>query len=253
VRIHLLDEVCIEGGARTVREAELPRRQGRLAFAFLACERTRAVPREELLEVLWPAGPPPAWEAALAALVSKLRSALVRAGVPRDQGITSAFGCYRLTLPVGAWVDVEEAARALHEAEGSLRGGRPRDAYLDAVIATSILRRAFLPGEDGDWAEGQRRKLQAMRLRALDCVAEVMAWNGELALAIRNAEEAIGLDPLRELGYQRLMRLNVQAGNRPAALLVYERCRKVLLDELGISPSAETMAVHRQCLLAAET
>jgi DNA-binding SARP family transcriptional activator len=248
LRVYLLDEVCIEGPAGAVREAGLPRRQGRLAFAFLASERARAVPREELLEVLWPSSPPPAWEAALASLISKLRRALARTGIPREQGITTAFGCYRLALPSGSWIDLEEAARALHEAEGALRAGRPRDAYLDSVIASSILRRPFLAGEDGEWIERQRRRLLDLRMRALDCVAAVMAWNGELVLAIRNAEEALGLDPIRELGYQRLMRLHTQAGNRAAALLVYERCRTTLAEDLGIDPSPETMAVYRECL-----
>jgi DNA-binding SARP family transcriptional activator len=248
VRVYVMGEVCVEGATATLREATLPRRQGRLMFAFLACEHARAVPREELLEVVWPGGPPPAGEAALAALVSKLRRALAGIGISGKSGIVAAFGCYRLVLPAGSWIDLEEAARALHEAEGALRAERPRDAYLDAVIASSILRRAFLPGEDGEWAERQRRRLLDMRLRALDCVAAVMAWNRELVLAIRNAEEAVALDPLRELGYQRLMRLHVEAGNRPAALLAYERCRKTLAEELGIDPSSETMAVHRECL-----
>ena len=220
------------------------RRQGRLAFAFLAIERGSVVTRDELVEVLWPSAPPPAWEAALNALISKLRRALN----PVSTGIETAVGCYRLRLPDGSWVDLEEAARALHEAEGLLRANRPQDAYMDAVIASSILRRPFLPGEDGDWAERQRRSLSESRLRALDCVVQVMAWHREFELAVKNAEEAVALDPIRESGYQRLMRIYAASGNRPAALLAFERCRRVLAEELGIQPSTETTAVRESVL-----
>ena len=36
------------------REAVLPGRQGRLAFAYMVVNRRRAVGRDELIELLWP-------------------------------------------------------------------------------------------------------------------------------------------------------------------------------------------------------
>ena len=41
-------------------------------------------------------------------------------------------------------------------------------------------------------------------------------------------------------GYRRLMEAHVAAGNRAEALQVYERCRRLLADELGTYPSPET-------------
>src|SRR5262249_60248199 len=103
LRIYLTGELCVESGRLLVREQRLPRRQGRLAFAYLVGERHRAVSRDDLAELLWPDSPPPAWEGAVSALVSKLRSLLAEVGLGRD-AIASSFGCFLVKLPTCAWV-----------------------------------------------------------------------------------------------------------------------------------------------------
>ena len=62
------------------------------------------------------------------------------------------------------------------------------------------------------------------------------------------AKEAVALEPFRESGYRRLMEIHVAAGNRAEALRVYERCRRLLADELGAFPSPETEAIYRDLL-----
>ena len=103
-----------------VGEERFPGRQGRLLFACLVAERGRAVPRDELAEALWGEAPPATWEKALTVLMSKLRGLLVECGLDGAIALTSAFGCYRLELPEGAWVDVIAAADAVEEAEAAL-------------------------------------------------------------------------------------------------------------------------------------
>ena len=67
---------------------------------------------------------------------------------------------------------------------------------------------------------------------------------------MRWAEQAIELAPFREAGYRRLMEAHVAAGNRAEALRVYERCRRLLADELGAYPSPETESMYRALLAA---
>ena len=55
-------------------------------------------------------------------------------------------------------------------------------------------------------------------------------------------------EPFRETGYQLLMKAHTATGNRGEALLTYERCRRILAEELGADPSAETRALHRELL-----
>ena len=46
------------------------------------------------------------------------------------------------------------------------------------------------------------------------------------------------------------MEAHVAAGNRAEALRVYERCRRLLADELGTYPSPETESIFRELLEA---
>jgi DNA-binding SARP family transcriptional activator len=82
----------------------------------------------------------------------------------------------------------------------------------------------------------------------LDCLTDVWIANGEPALALAAAQEAITLEPFRETGYQRLLRLQVALGNRAEALRTYEECRRLLRDELGSDPSEATQTLYRELL-----
>jgi DNA-binding SARP family transcriptional activator len=248
LRVYLAGEVQVESGGRLLRESELPSRQGRLAFVYLAAEREHAVSQSRLAEVLWPDDAPPSWTVALSAIVSKLRSCLAGLGLSRSEVVAQAFGCYQLRLPAGAWVDLEVAASSLHEAEGALMAKNPRAAYEPAVTATAISRRPFLAGDDSPWARERRAALSDMLVRALECLGQATAANGELELALAHAREVVRIEPYRESGYRLLMRLLSASGERGEAVRVYERCRRLLADDLGVSPSPATAEVHRQLL-----
>jgi peptide/nickel transport system substrate-binding protein len=219
-----------------------------LLFAHLVTEHGRPVPREELAEVLWAGNPPPTWDKALRVLASKLRAVLSEQGIDGAGALTNAFGCYRLELPAGTWIDLSDATRALHDAERALARDDLAAAKTDGAVAASLTARTFLPGDDGDWAEGKRRELAAVRARALSVLADACLRADEPEEAAAWAEQAIALDPFRESEYRRLMEAHVAAGNRGEALRVYERCRRQLADELGAYPSPETDAVYRELL-----
>ena len=248
LRIYLTGRVCIESGALLLDERRFASRQGRLAFAYLVCERGRPVPRDELANVVWPDTVPPAWETGVSALVSKIRR-LFRDLSPTDPcSSSSASACYQLHLPDDVWIDVEAAAVAIHEAESALRSEVPERAWGPANVAATIARRPFLPGEEGPWVHRQQGKLHTLLVRALDCLADIWSTNGESALAVEAATEAVALEPFRETGWQRLMRLHAAAGNRAEALRAYEQCRALLTEELGTEPSPQTETLHLELL-----
>jgi DNA-binding SARP family transcriptional activator len=244
IRIYLAGEIQIESSHGLIRESDLPARQGRLAFAQLASTRDHPLPREELADTLWPQKLPRAWEVSLSAIISKLRATLAGAGLDRDGVIATAFGAYQLRLPAGTWIDLEVAAGSLHNAEAGVAAGRALEAYGDALVALMILRRPFLAGAGGPWVDARRELLRAELVRALECMVACLDASGEVALAVRNAEELVALEPYRESGYRHLMRLHAGRGDRAEALRVYELCRARLVEELGVGPSSETEALQ---------
>jgi DNA-binding SARP family transcriptional activator len=246
LRIYLTGEVQVELGERLLRESKLGGPQGRFVLAYLVTERKRAVTQAELAEALWPESLPASWALALSAIVSRLRSRLAGLGLERSRIIGNAFGCYQFTPPGETWVDVEAALEGVDAAEGALVAGKPQAAYGPSLLATTILRRSFLPGDDGAWAEGRRSVLAAALVRALDCRVEALAANNELELALSHAREVVRLEPYRESGYRRLMRTLDRMGDRAEAIRVYLECGRLLKLELGVSPSDETEALYRE-------
>ena len=248
LRIYLSGLITIEAARGTVGPREFRGQQSRAAFAYLVGHRDGPVPRGELAEALWPVGRPEAWEPALSAITSKLRSLLTRAGLEGGDVLQSADGCYELHLPPGAWVDHEAASDAIHEAESALAEGHIARAYGPSAVAHHISARPFLPAQDGHWFEERRERLTAVLVRALECRARIYVENDEPPLAVEAAREVVRLRPFRESGYRLLMSAHAAAGNAAEALNVYERCRQLIRDELGVPPSAETRALHGKLL-----
>lgn len=250
MKISLTGRVSIEANGSRLDERWFPGRQGRLVFAYLLAEEGRAVPRDELAEVLWGDTPPATWEKALSVLVSKLRALFEECGVDGQTALRSAFGCYQLVLPPGAWTDVGAAREAAGEAEAALEAGDIATARTSAAEAVALARRSFLPGEEGAWVEEKRRELGELLVRGLECLVDASLPAGDAREAARHAEELIALEPYRESCYRRLMQAHAAAGNPAEALRVYERCRRFLADELGTYPAAETEAVYLEILRA---
>ena len=247
-RIYLSGRMTIEAGGTVLGPRDFPGQQGRTAFAYLVGERRAPVPRAALAEAIWRAQPPAAWDTALSSIVSKLRGLIARAGLADVAALNAESGCYELQLPPDCWIDHEVAADAIHEAEAALKAEDPGRAYGLSAVAHHIARRPFLPGEEADWIDARRERLTAIRVRALECRAEVYLWTEEHALAVEMAREAVELRPFRESAYRLLMRAHAAAGNTAEALWVYERCRVLIAEELGVGPSRETRAVHERVL-----
>jgi SARP family transcriptional regulator, regulator of embCAB operon len=244
----MTDRLAVEANGTRLDEQRFPGRQGRILFAYLAAQKGRPIPRDELAELLWAEELPATWEKALRVLMTKLRALLTECGIDGTTALTSAFGCYQLTLPAGAWIDVHAAANALERAETAFAAGDLDYACAQASTAAELARRVFLPGEDGPWVEDQRRDLRDILVRALECLRDAALANEDFGDAVRYAAEITELEPFRESSYRALMQAHAAAGDPAEALRVYERCRRFLADELGAYPSPESEAVYRELL-----
>jgi DNA-binding SARP family transcriptional activator len=230
------DDARLEGG--------LPGRQGRLLFCFLVVHRHRLVPRDELIDALWPTGGPGDPDTALSALLSRLRKVL--GGSQLD-----GRGTVKLTLD-DALVDLEAADAAIHRAESAVALERWDRAWTASLASLFTARRGFLPGEDAIWIDQVRRHLDELHARSLEAyAAAALGLRGtELAAARDAGRKLVQLAPLRESGHRLLMQALAAEGNTAEALRAYETLRRLLADELGIDPSAETRRLYESLLSA---
>jgi len=243
VVINLCGPLVLEIDGRR-RESQLSGRKGRQLFAYLVANRHRTVRRDEMAEILWPRDRPASPEEGLNVHITRLRAVL---GKERIVGRSEL----RLELGDDAVVDVEAAEAWRQEARRHLARGEPAAAIRAARAALKVWQQDFLPEFDNDeWVRDTRTELAGAIPEVLEIETEAaLALGGaELPLAEAAAEALLALRPYRESDHRLLMRLHAAQGNGAEALLVYERLRQRLMDDLGVLPAAETRALYEQIL-----
>ncbi len=237
------------GGLSVARRGELVdlkavARQGRLVLSFLLVNRARSAARDQLIDLLWPGTPPSAPEAALSAVIARLRRALGSSTIVANQAEIS------LDLGAGVWIDVDAAAAAVASADTARELGDRSRVIQKAQEAVDLLEARLLPEFDGPWVEQRRDQLDALRVEALELIADAGLSEGgfDLRAAERAATELIQHAPLREVGYGLLMRSHAARGHTAEATLVFDDLRSRLLDELGTPPSRALIALNDRLL-----
>jgi len=232
-RIQLCGRLVVRLEGRRVDDA-LPGALGQRLFAYLVLNRLRRIDREELLVAVYGEDASPRHQARPSVLLSKLR---------RVTGPELLVGRahLELMLPQDAFVDLEVAVDALHRAESHVAKGE---------WAYDVTSRPLFRGHDLPWLDDWRRRLDHIRLSGLECLAAASLGLGgpELAQAANCSRRLIELAPFRESGYRILMEAFERSGNVAEALLVYERLRITLREELGVPPSSAVQDVYRRML-----
>ncbi|MGN6794985.1 MAG: AAA family ATPase [Streptosporangiaceae bacterium] len=123
-------------------------------------------------------------------------------------------------------------------------------AHGDAALAQ--YRGEFLPGSYEDWLLDIRTELERQCADLCDLVGQTRAENGDLTGAAAAARRRIQLQPLEEVGYRTLMRVQADLGDRAGALSTYHHCASVLERELGVVPDRATQDLLARLMKPAE-
>jgi DNA-binding SARP family transcriptional activator len=246
LRIAICGRLWAEAEELRLLERDFPARQGRRLWCYLVLEHRRTVGRDELADALWGDDGPDAWDTALNAVVSRIRSTIRPIEKSTGLELLSNPGGYQLQIPPGAIVDFERARFGLHLAETALAQGEIRDSLSEARVAVEIAARGFLPGDGLPWIELRRRQLRDIRIHAAECIAQGELRRGEPLRAEREAEQLLLVDPLNELGYRVLMIAAASLGNRAGIVRAMANCRQTLQQIAGMAPSAETERLYRE-------
>ena len=240
LRIQLCGTFAVELAGQRL-ETKLPGKQGKLLFAYLVVNDDRPIVRDELVDAVW--GGEAVGPDALNPLISKLRRAL---GPDRIQG----RGELRFFADENTFVDATWALEALHGAESSVDSKDWPRVWSLGHSAYHVARRSFMLGHEAPWIDEWRRRLGEVRDRGLSLFAESALEMGGTALgpAERAARSLMDAAPFNETGYRVLMETLETRGNRAEALLVYDRLKRLLRQELGVDPSPALQEVYLRLL-----
>jgi DNA-binding SARP family transcriptional activator len=200
----------------------------------------RPKPVDGLLASLWP-------DSAHARALSSLRTAAfgIRQVLGRDC-LARDGGGLRLH---GARVDVAAFRTLAHQARQLLQAGDTLAAATAAREADALYRGDLRAHDDGaDWVVSERRALVAIRQGLLCDAAEAVAGLGLPGEAVDFGRRVLTGNPYSERASRLVMRGYAELGETSAALREYDRCRRLLADELGVDPAPQTQAVHLRIL-----
>ena len=122
-----------------------------------------------------------------------------------------------------------------------------------ATLYTGLLMAGHDPKSEGfeDWIETERRSLENEALGATIRLSQHHMNAGHADQAIKWAEHAIRIDPLREVSHRLLIEALAASGDRTAALAKWAEFSSLLHAELGVTPS-EGMLILSQKLISGD-
>src|SRR5436190_9643781 len=242
LHIRLLGDFSLIYNDRQVTSLNTTRLQS--LFAYLVLHRDVPQQRQHLAFLFWP-------DTIEAQARNNLRQQLhqLRQAFPAVEQFLSADTHMVHWHPVTPFhLDVAEFEQALTLADAATRR-HDQHALQDALEqADSLYRGELLPGCYDGWILPERDGLRQGHLQALEQLLRLFEVQGDTVTAIRYAQRLIGLDPLSEDLYRRLMRLFALNNDRASALHVYHTCVTTLQRELGVEPDQATREAYERLM-----
>jgi two-component SAPR family response regulator len=221
----------------------LATKAGDLFAYFITC-RDRPVPRDRVLEALWPEVAPERSSGAFHSALYKMRQ-MLRGDSP-GKFVRSSSGEYGLENERFA-IDADEFT-ALYAQSAN----HPHESLEKCESCVERLGRAvglyqgdYLENLYHDWAVNEQRHLLAIYLKALDALEKHYASRGEYETAVVYGRRMLDKDPLLEDVHRRMMQHYGRLRDRNGVMRQYRRLVEILADELGVEPMVETQELYR--------
>ena len=151
-------------------------------------------------------------------------------------------------LSIDAW-EFDSEAESLH---ARLRQAVDLDSGEIAIRCERLVelyRGPFLATQPAPiWIVVTRDRLQAKFVKVIKATGAFWQANGRWDRAARLYERVLEFEQFDEEVYRELMRCHLAQRHFSEVLRVFNRCRDLLARALGIAPSDETEALHRQAL-----
>lgn len=211
----------------------LTSKKGQALLCYLAMA-GRPLDRSRLAGLLWPDVSEGVAQANLRKVISRLRPSL-------SPYLSIHYGTLAFNHDSDWWLDVVEfQERVAHKSD------------IDQLAqAVDLYQGDFMDGFDtrdaplfDEWVLAQRTRLREAAVAAWRTLITQSHAAGRYEPAVAYARQLLAQEPWHEETHRDLMRALALSGQRGAALAHYEVCRRVLADELGIAPAAETLALY---------
>jgi DNA-binding SARP family transcriptional activator len=222
--------------------------KARAVFQYLLIHQDRPIRRDVLMSLQWPDHSHNSARNNLNVALYSLRNTLDGLG-HGAQPVLYRDGCYSLNPELTWWIDRNEFLAAVDDAQQAHRERRPEQVIGAYRKAIGLYRGPLFEDDgDGEWYLPEQRRLQDLYGQALEGIAEIHFRLGELADAQRFGQLALGHDPCSESSHRLLMRCYASQHQQQLVGRQYRVCVDALRDELGVTPSDETVKLFRELI-----
>lgn len=204
-------------------------------FIYLALNNERPQSREVLATLLWPEESQANSRNNLRQSLFQLRKLFGDLEEPVDPFFLATRQTVQFNPESDYDLDVDRFIKAIEEND------------LETAIASYY--GELLPGFTCDslefeaWLRQERERLHRLALVAMFEITQDHLQAGRLEQAQETARRQLRFEPWRERAHRQLIQAYALAGDRGSALAQYDICREQLSAELGVEPTAETVAL----------
>ncbi len=242
LHIDLLGDFRLLYGDEPITSVNTPRLQSLLTYLLL--HRQTPQSRQHIAFQFWPDSSEKQAHTNLRKLLFQLRNALPNP----DQFLTQDHLIVQWRPDAPYTLDVAELQTTLERCLTT--NGKPSAQANpdDLSKVVNLYQGQLLPSCFDEWLLSMRQQLQRDVMVAIEQLIQLAEHQREYRAGIRYAQRLLGLDPLQESAYRRLMQLHALNGDRAAALHDYHTCATILQQELGVEPDEETRTLYHRLL-----
>jgi DNA-binding SARP family transcriptional activator len=114
--------------------------------------------------------------------------------------------------------------------------------------AVAVYKGEYLPSLDEEWVILDREKYKNMYIQAAEELAELYLKLDDVEKTIQAGQNALDEDPYYEPLHRIIMQAYAIRGDRASVSRQYEKCRKMLMDGIGLEPSEQTDQLFRDLI-----
>jgi DNA-binding SARP family transcriptional activator len=149
------------------------------------------------------------------------------------------------------WIILEDADVDAHTFAAALE--HPKDGKLEPLLELyhgDFLADFDLPDSEEyeNWIAVERERYRRLAISGFQLVSRRYEKAGEFGAALAALSRALAIDPFQEDLQREALRLHYFAGDRAGAIRRYEDFSRLLENEMGVQPMAETRALFEEIM-----
>ncbi len=234
--VQMLDVFKVWRGEHRIRSAEWQRDKARQLLQLFLTNPREWLQREQIVDRLWPDLIPDAavrdFKVALNALNKVLEPGRPRGSQPFF--IIRRDNLYGLNPQAKIYIDAKDfefyaEQKDMKSKEEALR------LYKGEFLADSLY---------NDWSEQRREQLKQKYCFVLESLANQYYLDDRTDECINICEKLLQAEPTWEVAYRIMMNAYNKKNNRSQVVYSFQRCKEVLMVELGVEPTEATIQLY---------